>query len=76
MSNHPAWMAGHLPPTPPPRRPGLLRRIADAIGGYTTYCCPEITCDVRVRVRGLEPGEARRYQELAADHSQHRRKSG
>lgn len=63
----------NLPPIPLVRRPGLLRRIADAVGGYTTYSCPEATCDVRVRVRGLEPGENRRYQELAADHSQHRR---
>lgn len=64
MTNHPA--------TPPVRRPGLLRRLADAIGGYTAYRCPEPACDVRVRVRGLEPGEQRRYQELATDHARHR----
>ena len=56
------------------RRTGLLRRIADTIGGYTTYPCPHPDCDVRVRVRGLDPGEQRRYQELAADHARHGRK--
>ncbi|MGW7445005.1 hypothetical protein [Kitasatospora sp. NPDC054795] len=64
-------MAGHLPPSQPIRRPGVLRRALDAIGGYTTYCCPDPTCDVRIRVRGMKPGEQRRYQELAADHARH-----
>lgn len=57
------------------RQPGLLRRIADAFGGYVTYCCPETDCDVQIRVRGMEPGEQRRYQELASDHARHNHKS-
>ncbi|MFJ1796542.1 hypothetical protein [Kitasatospora griseola] len=64
-------MAGHLPPSRPIRKPGVLRRTLDAIGGYTTYCCSDPSCDVQVRVRGMEPGEQRYYQELAADHARH-----
>ncbi|GAB2722339.1 hypothetical protein [Kitasatospora kifunensis] len=72
MGNMPEWMRGHLPPaSPAPRRVGPLRRFLDALGGYRTYLCPVPDCTVRVRVRGLDAGEHRHYQELAADHGRH-----
>ena len=73
MSNLPDWMHDHLPPARPVRRPGLVRRVLDAVGGYRTYLCPQADCDVRVRVRGMDAGEERRYQELATDHARHNR---
>ncbi|MEY9944722.1 hypothetical protein [Kitasatospora sp. GAS1066B] len=71
MGNLPDWMHDHLPHDPPARRPGPVRRLLDALGGYRTFLCPVAECTVRVRVRGLKPGTERRYQEFATDHARH-----
>ncbi|MET8627738.1 hypothetical protein ABZW30_29005 [Kitasatospora sp. NPDC004669] len=49
-----------------------LRRLADLLGGYTTFTCPAADCDLVVRLRGTTAGERRRWQEFVADHHRHR----